>query len=280
MTEGLRWQITKAVRASALTTPARVIMLVLADVAEVGTAEIPAQRTPSLAVLAQETALGRSTVQRYLNELEAAGWLARTRPAQSQQWAGERVRYRLCLPAGVAPEREVVAPERDMGAPQGDGVAPEREGVAPQRGPSTDNTRDKTKNSPSESSTRARGTRIPAAFDLTDDLRRYAVRFAADALGREPNGRFGTWLDRKHLDFVDYWNERSGSQAVKRDWGRAWQRWMRREIERSAEQTAGTAVAQREHVPEQSPGTIRATAAVEIANRLKRQREEAERDTG
>lgn len=100
-----RWEITKAVRASDLGSPSKLIMLVLADVAEAGTAEIPQQFTPSLTVLEHETGLGRSTIQTNLRRLESAGWIERFRPAtQEAQWRGERVRYRLCLPGTVAQE--------------------------------------------------------------------------------------------------------------------------------------------------------------------------------
>lgn len=98
--EGMRWRVTKAVRASDLPPPSRLIMLVLADVAEVGTAEIPERFTPSLAVLARETGLDRSTVQRHLAALDAAGWMVRSRPTPKEQWEGERTRYRLTIPVG------------------------------------------------------------------------------------------------------------------------------------------------------------------------------------
>lgn len=110
-----RWQVTKAVRASELPAPARLIMLTLADVAEVGTGEIPPQWTPSLAVLAQETGLDRRTVQRHLGALEAAGWVVRTRPDGKGQWRGERVQYRLALPSGVEPPAAEAAQDRPGG---------------------------------------------------------------------------------------------------------------------------------------------------------------------
>lgn len=74
-------------------------MLVLADVSDTGTAEIPERFTPSLTVLAAETGLDRRTVTRHLSGLESAGWVERLRPdpvkARSQ---GERTRYRLSVP--------------------------------------------------------------------------------------------------------------------------------------------------------------------------------------
>jgi hypothetical protein len=97
-----RWEVTKAVRASrTLPAPARLIMLSLADIAEVGTAEIPERFTPSLTVLANETGLGRSTVAAHLNTLEADGWIARTRPETGEALSRfERTRYQLLVPVG------------------------------------------------------------------------------------------------------------------------------------------------------------------------------------
>lgn len=96
-----RWEITRAVRGSDLPAPGRLIMLTLADVAEVGTAEIPARFTPSLTILARETGLGKSTVKVHLASLEESGWIVRIRPDAKAQWNGERTRYRLALPESM-----------------------------------------------------------------------------------------------------------------------------------------------------------------------------------
>jgi len=125
-----RWQITKAVRLSNLAATARLIMLVLADVADVGTAEIPSRRTPSLSVLAGETGLDRSTVKRHLKELEESGWVVRLRPDARAQHEGERTRYRLTLPSDVAaPE---VGAQGAPGAGDAHGVGAQGAGVGAQ----------------------------------------------------------------------------------------------------------------------------------------------------
>mgnify|MGYP000856094348 CR=1 FL=1 len=133
-----RWEITKAVRMSDLPAPARLVMFVLCDVAVVGTAEIPEKFTPSVKVLATETGLSRSTVQRHLSALEADGWITRTRPETPQQmWAGDRVKYRLSIPdgcgvpviPGVVSETATQVSERDEGSYHSDtGVVSERPG--------------------------------------------------------------------------------------------------------------------------------------------------------
>jgi DNA-binding transcriptional ArsR family regulator len=90
-------------------------MLVLADVAEVGTAEIPEKFSPSLRVLAGETGLDKSTVKRHLATLEESGWIVRTRPDAKAQWRGERNLYRLDLPGGIE-HFEVGAQDAQVGA--------------------------------------------------------------------------------------------------------------------------------------------------------------------
>lgn len=112
-----RWEVTKALRVSELPAPARLVMFVLSDVAEVGTAEIPAQRSPSLSVLAKETGLDESTVKRHLCRLEADGWVVRDRPEQkAAQQNYERTRYRLLVPVGADNTQTTVQDEPSQGA--------------------------------------------------------------------------------------------------------------------------------------------------------------------
>lgn len=111
-----KWEVTKAVRASDLPAPSRLVMLVLADVAEVGTAEIPERRTPSLAVLAKETGLGKATVARHLTALEKHGWVIRERPDAAAMVRGERTHYRLSIPGYVEAAQTDVS-ERDQAGP-------------------------------------------------------------------------------------------------------------------------------------------------------------------
>lgn len=201
---------------------------------------------PSQATLARYARKTDRAIRNDLDQLEADGLIAR----------GDQ-RLVEHLPADERPvvwdlavDRKQVPPGKGTGSTVPPG-SPVPAGSTASEGPEaqcqedrkhssdkpTAEPRDEPKNSPSGSSTRerTRGTRIPDEFPVTDDMRRYARHHAAETLGREPAERFDAWLDRKHLDFVDYWHEKSGAAAVKRDWTRAWQRWMRAEIERSAE---------------------------------------------
>lgn len=106
-----KWRVTRAVRDSTLPAPAKLIMFVLADVADVGTAEVPPHRNPSLTVLVKETGLGRSTVTTHLRALEADGWVVRTKPTTAEALGQyERTRYQLQVPVAVA---AALVPEPD-----------------------------------------------------------------------------------------------------------------------------------------------------------------------
>lgn len=99
----LRWRITKALRAANMPPPSKLIVYTLADLADVETATIPDQHTPSLTELAAYTGLDRSTVTRRLNDLERDGWVIRLRPKPAAaRLRGDRTRYRLALPPALA----------------------------------------------------------------------------------------------------------------------------------------------------------------------------------
>ena len=98
--EGLKWRVNRAVRASTLPAPARLIMFVLSDMADAKTAEIPAERTPSLGDLAEQTGLSEATVKRHLPALESLGWVVPTRPTAAEQARHVSTRYRLAIPSG------------------------------------------------------------------------------------------------------------------------------------------------------------------------------------
>jgi hypothetical protein len=101
--EGLKWRVNRAVRASTLPPPSRLIMFVLSDMADARTAEIPEEHTPSQSELTDQTGLGAATVKRHLDTLEADGWVTRTRPTEAERVRGKRTRYRLGIGSAPAP---------------------------------------------------------------------------------------------------------------------------------------------------------------------------------
>jgi hypothetical protein len=63
-----------------------------------------------------------------------------------------------------------------------------------------------------------RGARISESFSVTQDMVVWARRECPDV-----DGKFET------DQFIDYWMAKAGAQAVKLDWVRTWQTWMRRQ---------------------------------------------------
>lgn len=99
-----RWEFERAVFASGLPAPSRLILLTLAAHTDAATCVVPVKFTPSLSTLAERTGLTRKTVIVHLDALDTAGWVERVKPdvaAQRSQRA--RTQYKLTIPTGVAP---------------------------------------------------------------------------------------------------------------------------------------------------------------------------------
>jgi hypothetical protein len=95
--ENVKWQVNKAVRASNLPSAARLVMLVLSDMAEAKKGFIPTKHSPSLADLARQTGLGESTVKAQLAVLEELGWVHRTRPSGAERARHQQTYYQLAV---------------------------------------------------------------------------------------------------------------------------------------------------------------------------------------
>lgn len=211
-----RWQVTKAVRASDLPAPSRLIMLTLADVAEVGTAEIPERFTPSLSVLARETGLGRSTVAIHLRSLERDGWIVRSRPTTAEALGrGERTQYHLQVSSTVPSPAVDLVQEPTSPAPEQPSPAPEQPSAG--AGHRVRSTSDQGQ----ISGPRKRGTRLPEDFTVTPEMRKWAQEHVPQLAGK-----------RETEKFIDHWRSASGQNAVKRDWVAAWRNWMRNAVDR------------------------------------------------
>lgn len=191
-------------------------MLTLADVAEVGTAEIPERFTPSLSVLANETGLGRSTVAIHLRALERDGWIVRSRPSTANALGrGERTQYHLQIPAAPAsPAPDLVQEPTSPGAGQ---PSPALGQPSPRAGHRVRSTSDQDQ----IPLPRKRGTRIPDDFTVTPEMTKWAQQHVPQLAGK-----------RETEKFVDHWHAASGQNAVKRDWVAAWRNWMRNAADR------------------------------------------------
>jgi hypothetical protein len=94
-----RWDHERAVTASNLPAPSRLLLLVLAIRADATTGIIPAEFSPSHAALAADTGLSKRTVVDHLAAVEKAGWLRVKRAPVAQQRADHTPnQYRLALP--------------------------------------------------------------------------------------------------------------------------------------------------------------------------------------
>lgn len=74
---------------------------------------------------------------------------------------------------------------------------------------------------PKEEAPRARGTRLPDDFTVTDEMRAWAAQKAP-----------GVDVDAATEEFADYWRAVAGAKGVKLDWIATWRNDMRRKSER------------------------------------------------
>lgn len=236
--------VQRAVLRSDLPAPARHVMLTLAALADFKTGAIPTEHSPSLSEIADATDLGRSTVARILNVLEASGWVERDRPeVVDARTLGAKTIYRLKIGGsptaglGVVPERDQVDAKPSPTA--GLDLVPQRDGPSPTAGrirgtdlkvctdppPSTSLSQPaaqpaaqvaQTTRQGKKSRADRRGARLPAGFAVTDEMKTWA---------REHTPLAGL-VD--HEMFVDHWRAQSGQRAVKSDWVATWRNWMRR----------------------------------------------------
>ena len=67
-----------------------------------------------------------------------------------------------------------------------------------------------------------RGTRIPADFDVTDEMKTWATTNTPNVAG---------W--RETQKFINYWQAKSGAGATKLDWPATWRNWMLKAAEQA-----------------------------------------------
>lgn len=239
-----KWEINRALRASDLPAPSRLIMFVLSDIAEAGTAEVPERHTPSLSVLAAETGLGEATVKRHLDLLELAGWVKRDRPTiENARRYGERTRYSLTLPE-VGSESQVLGSEEAQEVEtwaQSEPTQGSERAQAGLRVSPIDKEHDPNdqydlfgghasttaaEQPPKKQRGKSPRTTVPLDFTVTDDTRRWA-------------SEHGITVDlaQAAIEFVNYWVNAT-KNTEKADWGRAFQNWLIKAQQFTAERLA------------------------------------------
>lgn len=106
-----RWAIERAVKASALPAPSRLIVLTLLTDVTNGTTVIPPDYAPSLSALVMQTGLGRSAVTDHLNRLEAGGWVIRHRPTTKEALTSNaHTSYTVTVPSDLVRETDGGSP--------------------------------------------------------------------------------------------------------------------------------------------------------------------------
>lgn len=110
-----RWVAERSLRDSDLPPIAKHLLLDLLTHADAGTLVIPYRWSPSLTGLAEETSWHRRTVIRWLDFLEAEGWLARIRPTvENARKNHHRTRYTVMIPAGLVSRRDRARDSADL----------------------------------------------------------------------------------------------------------------------------------------------------------------------
>lgn len=93
-----KWDVIKALKQSQLPSHARLLLFVLVDEADENTRVVPEKFSPSFDTLITWTGLSKGSVSKFMNQLEAAGWLIRER------FPGRPTRYTVAVGTRSAPE--------------------------------------------------------------------------------------------------------------------------------------------------------------------------------
>lgn len=193
----------------------KLLLLALADHANDETFDC----WPSLTHLSQKTGLGRSTIARALNALEASGLIVREqREKQSTRYVLKVSRWSQ---SGTS-ARAGLVPERDGGSPRaGPPLVPERDHNHQSNHQGTILEAKRAARVPKNSAgkglkTHTRGTRLPSDWTLPAEWRAWA------------RAEYPTVdVDLEAAKFADYWHARTGAGATKADWLATWRNWVR-----------------------------------------------------
>lgn len=204
---GEKWKVNRAVRASTLPPPSRLIMMVLVDIADAGTAEVPPSRNPSTAQLARETGHSESTVKRHRAALQAAGWIVFTPPTLEQQRRHEPGTYKLRVPEGHQGPRVHHGPGSTVNPGGGSERTPVGGHAEPARGVTVNPLSSNDQNNDQKTTPRA----IREAVDRV--CQHLADRIEANGTPRPPID--GTWRsDAAALLFDDGHGEERAHKAI------------------------------------------------------------------
>lgn len=234
---------------------ARLLLLAIADCA----ADDGTNAYPSNAELQRKTGLSERAVQSTLGDLVTLGELMIARNAGP----GGCNRYRVVMtPADSAPPQILhPAGSAPPAEPAGADSAPlpqDLHRTPADPAPVTVLEPSEKKISSSKRSSGTRGTRLPADFAPTDEMRNWVREHCPDV--RLP----------EHDRFCDHFRGASGQRGVKLDWVATWRNWMRTAQERLDERKARGQPAN--GAPKPSTTDQRVAAAQDLKRQLAEQR--------
>lgn len=245
-----RYGAERAIKASDLPAPSRLLLYTLLTHVTNGTLGVPAKYAPTFSALGAESGLARGTLSKHLNQLEDDGWLIRKRPTKARAMHGhQRTGYEITPPvhlvnqftsrtgSGDEPleEPQVAAGTRDEPVHETNQSGSRAE-HSPTYRPSP--------SSPTEKKGGAGGRRkpetpIPDIFPTTDAMRSWA------------DGR-GLTVD---LDFETerFINHAQTNDRRCRDWVAAWRNWMLAAQKRTGERRPTGTYGAAGHQPYRNP---------------------------
>jgi hypothetical protein len=192
---------------------------------------------PSLQTIANDCGINRDTVASSITALERAGLIGVERRSENGRLQSSRYTILAVenpLVADKALPNDSASPELVVGSADYQTPVSSRltrlkqeEHVktnssnelldAPQPGKPAKQEKPKPASKPKSN----RGTRIPDSFQITDELRKWAIAEGATAVQ----------VERETAKFVDYWSAVPGARGVKLDWIATWRNWIRRNLE-------------------------------------------------
>lgn len=215
---------------------------------------------PSMAELVRKTRLSERAVQSSIRKLVALGELfvsANGGPRGCNRYRVIMTTPQILHPADVAGVQEMHPADSAPRKPR----TPQKTSETPaESAPGT--VLEPSKNSSTKSSSaRTRGTRLPADFAITPEMRDWAKANVPHLAGQGETEKF-----------IDYWKAQPGQRGVKLDWPATWRNWMRRAAERNPPPGNGLTPA---NGSKPSTTDQRVAAGLQLAAELKRRREEA-----
>lgn len=175
--------------------------------------------------IVEESTDGKDAVLSGLRKLEQLGYLRRTRLRNEDgTWGSydyEIVEHQGGSDQGGKTRTGSDQPKDDVSAAQ------DQRGLSGAENPPTKKTTSKkTREKTTSETSSPRGTRLPADFAVTEEMRTW---FMTQRFG----GTSDFWRGQ-HEQFIDYWAGRPGQAGVKLDWPATWRNWMRKAAERIA----------------------------------------------